>query len=73
MGKGLDMARDEAPIHAAVMDDFKEQLLIVAMKRLADSQGRVVIPVVEVDDTSGDLLAFSIHDGAFHFEVRKKS
>lgn len=70
MGKGIDLARPEAPLHAAVLDDFKDQLLIVFIKRLG---GVVDIPVAEVDDTGGDLVAFSVSDGVFHFEIRKKS
>ena len=71
MGKGIDLARTEAPEHAAVMDDFKDQLLIVFLKRLG---GKVSIPVAEVDDTGGDLLAFRIDENrVFHFETKKKS
>lgn len=69
MGKGIDAARPHAPLHAAVLDDFKEQLLIVFLKRLG---GKISVPVAEVDDTGGDLLAFSVVDGVFHFETRKK-
>lgn len=69
MGKGIDAARDEAPEHAAVLDDFKDQLLIVFLRRLG---GKVAIPVSEVDDTGGYVGAFSINDGVFNFELRKK-
>jgi hypothetical protein len=69
MGKGIDLARPDAPLHAAVVDDFKDQLLIVLIKRLGR---KVSIPVAEVDDTGGDLLAFSVVDGVFNFELRKK-
>ena len=34
MGKGIDMAREGSPVHAAVLDDFKDQMLIVFLKRL---------------------------------------
>lgn len=71
MGRGIDLARADAPAHAAVLDELKEQLLIVFLKRLG---GKVSIPVAEVDDTGQDLFAFSIDsNGVFHFEVRKKS
>lgn len=70
MGKGIDLARAESPEHAAVLDNFKDQLLIVFLKRLG---GKVSIPVAEVDDTGQDLLAFAVRDGVFHFEMRKKS
>lgn len=69
MGQGTDLARPDAPLHAAVLDNFKDQLLIVMIKRLG---GKVSLPVAEVDDTGGDLLAFNMTDGVFHFELRKK-
>ncbi len=70
MGKGIDLCRPEAPIHAAVLDDFKDQLLIVLLKRLG---GNVDIPIAEVDDTGSNLVSFSVVDRVFHFEVRRKS
>jgi hypothetical protein len=70
MGKGIDLARPHAPLHAAVLDDFKDQLLIVFLKRLG---GKIDVPVAEVDDTGQDLLALSVRDGVFHFEMQKKS
>jgi hypothetical protein len=79
MGKATQAARAMgATIHADIIDDFKEQLLIVLLKRLVDANGKIVIPVKEVDDTGGDLVAFSIKatstgQQAFHFELRKKS
>ncbi|NGO50413.1 hypothetical protein [Allomesorhizobium camelthorni] len=69
MGKGIDMARAFAPEHAAMLDDFKDQLLIVLVKRLG---GKVNIPVEEVDGTGQDLLMFSVRDRVFQFEARKK-
>jgi hypothetical protein len=56
MGKGIDAARPHAPLHAAVLDDFKDQLLIVLIKRLA-KDGALDIPCAEIDDTGRDLLA----------------
>jgi hypothetical protein len=71
MGKGIDAARAAgAGVHADVLDDFKDQLLIVFLKRLG---GQVSIPLAEVDDTGQDLLEFNIVDGVFHFHARKKS
>jgi len=69
MGKGIDLARPDAPVHAAVLDDLKDQLLIVFLRRLG---GTVDIPVAEVDATGGYLGAMSISDGVFHFELRRK-
>lgn len=72
MIKGSDLARPHAPEHVAALDNMKEQLLIVFLKRLG---GSISIPVSEVDDTSNDLFAFSVdfEKNAFNFVVRKKS
>ncbi len=72
MGRGIDMAAINAPEHAAALDDFKDQLLIVFLKRLKKYGDDLVFPVAETDDTSQDLCAFSIRDGAFHFDLRRK-
>lgn len=70
MGKGIDLAREDAPLHAAVLDDLKDQLLIVFLKRLG---GTLSLSVAEIDDTGGDLFAFRIDESRiFHFELRKK-
>ncbi len=71
MGKGIELAREFAPEHAALLDELKDQLLIVFLKRLG---GQVEIPVAEVDDTGQDLFAFSVDpvSRTFHFEVQKK-
>lgn len=69
MGKGIDMARDDAPHHAAVLDDFKDQLLIVLLNRLG---GRVSIPLAEADDTGGFICSFNVIDNVFNFVVSKK-
>jgi hypothetical protein len=69
MGRGIDLARLDAPEHAELIDNLKEQLLIVFMKRLG---GKISIPVYEVDDTGGDILAMSVVDDVFTFEVKKK-
>lgn len=71
MGKGIDLAREHAPLHAAVLDDFKDQLIVVLIKRLAKN-GTLDIPVAEVDDTGQDLLAMAVRDGVFHFELQRK-
>lgn len=72
MGQGIDLARPHAPEHAAVLDDFKDQLLIALVRRLA-RRGTISIPISEVDDTGGVMLAFSVKNGCFNFELRKKS
>jgi hypothetical protein len=73
MGKGIDLARAAgAGLHADVLDDFKDQLLIVLLKRLA-KDGKVSIPIAEVDDTGSDVVSFQIVDRVFHFTVGLKS
>lgn len=69
MGKGIDLARPHAPAHAAVLDDFKDQLLIALVKRLGSN---VSIPIAEVDATGGHTLAFNISGGAFNFVLGRK-
>lgn len=74
MGRGTDAARLLNPEHAKLIDDLKEQLLIVFLKRLG---GAVTIPVAEVDDTGRDVFALSVvehkeHGYVFHFAVQPK-
>lgn len=73
MGSGIDLARDQAPVHATVLDEFKDQLLIVMAKRIRALGGDLDFPVSEVDDTGQDTLAFNIVDRVFHFQLGKKS
>lgn len=69
MGKGVDLARDDAPLHAQVIDDFKDQLLIAFMVRLGRN---VSIPVKEIDETGRYTLSFNIENGMFNFQLREK-
>lgn len=79
MGKGIDLARGldletgGTGIHAKVLDDFKDQLLIVLLKRLKATGDKLDFPVKEVDDTGQDMASFQVVNGAFHFELSKKS
>jgi hypothetical protein len=79
VGKGIDMARGldletgGGGIHADVLDDFKDQLMIVFLKRLQDAGQKLEFPVTEVDDTGRYMVSFKIVDRVFHFEVSKKS
>jgi len=70
MGKGIDLARPDAPLHTEVLDDFKDQLMIVLLLRLG---GKVSIPVEEVDATGGYVVEMNIVDRVFNFDVRRKS
>lgn len=74
MGKGIDAARAAgAAEHADVIEAFKEQLLVVFLKELKARGHSLVFPVAQVDATGNDLLAFAIREGAFVFDLRKKS
>ena len=66
MGRGIEIARLNAPEHAAWIEEFKEELLIVFLRRLG---GQVSIPVTEVDATEGLALSFSVTDGVFNFQL----
>lgn len=70
MGKGIDMARGDAPEHAEVLDNFKDQLLVALVVKAG---GKLTISVADVDATGGWVLAFAVRDGAFHFEARRKA
>lgn len=74
MGSGTDAARSEAPQHAQAIDDFKDQLLLCLVNRLAKltEDGVVTIPVSEVDNTGGLVMSMSVHDKAFNFKVSGK-
>jgi hypothetical protein len=74
MGKGIDLARAAgAGIHADVLDDFKDQLMIVFLKRLKAMGHNLEFPVAEVDDTGRDMVSFQVVGKTFRFEVSKKS
>ncbi len=72
MGKGIDLARPLGPEHAQLLDDLKDQLLIVFLKRLRAKGDDLRFTVSEVDDTGKDMLAFRLDGNAFQFELRKK-
>lgn len=69
MGKGIDLARGDAPLHAALLDDLKDQLLIAFLSRIGRN---VSIPVTEIDATGRFTLSFNIKDGNFNFQLREK-
>jgi len=72
-GIGLTLAAADAPEHAELLENFKEQLLLVFVKRLAKGKP-LKIPVQEVDDIGGYNLVMSINQQTkeFIFEVVKK-
>ncbi len=71
MGQGTQVAGEDNPEHARLIDDMKDQLLIVFLKRLG---GKLKIPVSEVDNTGQDLFVFRYdrERRAFDFEIRRK-
>jgi len=74
MGKGIDLAREAgAGIHADVLDDLKDQLLVVFLKQLRAKGHPLSFSVAEVDDTGQDLVSFHIINGVFQFVLSKKS
>ena len=73
MGTGINAARDLGPEHAAALDNLKDQLLIVFLKRLAAKGDVLRFPVAEVDDTGMDLLSFAIDGTDFVFTLGRKS
>lgn len=66
---GIDLARQDAPEHAAMIEAFKEQLLLAFVRRLG---GKVSIPVDEVDQTGRYVLKMNIVDRIFNFSLEKK-
>lgn len=74
MGKGTDAARAALGgenIHADVIDDFKDQLLIACLNRLKDANGFVRFPASEIDDTGRFIVSMAVDDGLL-FKVELK-
>ena len=70
MGEGTDAARSISPIHAAVMDNLKDQLLLVFLRRLG---GKISIPLEEIDNTDSLIMTLRVDkDSVFHFELKQK-
>ena len=70
MGEGTDAARSISPIHAAVMDNLKDQLLLVFLRRLG---GKLSIPLEEIDNTDSLIMTLRVDkDSVFHFELKQK-
>lgn len=71
--KGSDLARSLGPehaVHADAIEAMLQQLLIALVKRAG---GKLAVPVAEIDNTGGDMLAFRIDENrTFHFEIQRK-
>lgn len=72
MGKGRDLAAQEAPEHAQLLNDMMDQLLVALVKRCPDR--KMVMPISELDDTGGVVLMLRLSDDNknFIFEVKDK-
>ncbi len=80
MGLGRDLAKlldPDAP-HHEVLENFRDQLIIALLKKLADKNGNYDISVADVDATGDTVVSFAVRDSAphdgkvFHFELRKQ-
>lgn len=71
MGEGIDLAALDNPEAARLIDNMKDQLIIVLMNRLG---GQITIPVDEIDSTRGYLMMMhaDIENRHFHFEIKEK-
>lgn len=73
MGRGIDLAKtlSSNPEGVKALDDLKEQLIIVLVKRLG---GAVDVSLKEMDDTGSDNLMMGLtpESMTFHFEVRSE-
>lgn len=78
MGKGIEIARPGAPEHAAMMDDFKDQLLIALVRKIAaqsgDETSEVAVRVEQVDRTGEVILMMRVDqvEKVFYFQVARK-
>jgi hypothetical protein len=73
IAREADLQSGGSGMHAHVLDDFKDQLMIVLLKRLVDKNGEFSVPVAEIDSTGQYLVYFGVIGDAFSFQVRKKS
>lgn len=72
LGTDLAIAADpDARWHAAAMEAFQQQLVVAMLKRL-QRNGRVRIPVAEVDGTGDTIVKMAVRDGDFVFVLERK-
>lgn len=76
MASGIDAARAAGadPILSRLLENMRDQLVIVLIKRLLrGAPGKALrVPVVEIDDTHQDMLMMRLDGRDFVFELRKK-
>ncbi len=69
MGDGIDLAALDNPEHAAMIDNFKDQLLVAMVVKYGPE---VNILVSEVDATGDYVLKMNINGGSFNFTAERK-
>jgi hypothetical protein len=71
MGKGIELAKSLDPEIAEAMEDLRDQLLIVFLKRLG---GVADVSVEEMDATGGVAMTLELTENpkGFRFEIIKK-
>jgi hypothetical protein len=56
--------------HRHAHHGYRHEAVVLAFLRRLGS--KVTIPVAEVDETGGFVLAFRVENGTFHFELQAK-
>lgn len=69
MGEGIDLAAQDNPEHAEIMENFRDQLLLALIIKYGPN---VSIPVADVDATGGYILKMSIDGISFNFTAERK-
>lgn len=71
MGQGIDLAALDNPVHAALIDNLKDQLLIAFVNKFG---GKITLTVEELDKTGNYLLGFRINqiNQTFEFKTENK-
>jgi len=74
MVSGIELAKEHGDKETAVaIDAMKDQLIIALMKRLVNSENKLIIPIAEVDDTGCEMLSMELDRPNFIFEIVLKS
>lgn len=76
MGSGIDLGNPSLNREQRkILEDLRDQLLIVFLNRLKDKDGKVRIPVKEIDGTGAYMVDMQLAGDrqSFEFFVSKKS
>lgn len=75
--RGIQLAAQAGAVeHAAVLEAFKDQFIIVLLKELQARGHDLCFPVVQLDDTGHDMVSFRMLPGPdpiLVFELSKKA